>query len=57
MKINENRERIYIVGFGKDINITAFEYPKPSKKKVKFADIKEKKVPAIKSFLSTRENL
>ena len=34
--VPQNRERIYIVGFRKDIGITEFEYPKPSKKKVKF---------------------
>lgn len=52
--VPQNRERIYIVGFRKDQGITNFEYPKPSKKKVKFADIKEKKVPPTKFFLSTQ---
>jgi DNA (cytosine-5)-methyltransferase 1 len=52
--VPQNRERIYIVGFRKDTGITKFEYPKPIKKKVKFADIKEKKVPATKYFLSTQ---
>lgn len=52
--VPQNRERIFIVGFRKDQNITSFEYPKPSNKKVKFADIKEKKVPPTKYFLSTQ---
>jgi DNA (cytosine-5)-methyltransferase 1 len=52
--VPQNRERIYIVGFRKDTGATEFEYPKSIKKKVKFADIKEKKVPATKYFLSTQ---
>jgi DNA (cytosine-5)-methyltransferase 1 len=52
--VPQNRERIYIVGFRKDIGITKFEYPKPTKRKIKFADIKEKTVPATKYYLSTQ---
>ena len=52
--VPQQRERIYIVGFRKDQGITEFEYPKPLKLKVKFADVKEKKVPATKYFLSTQ---
>ena len=52
--VPQNRERIYIVGFRKDQGVKAFEYPKPLKKKVKFLDVKEKKVPATKYFLSTQ---
>ena len=52
--VPQQRERIYIVGFRKDQGITEFEYPKPLKKKMKFADVKEKKVPATKYFLSTQ---
>lgn len=52
--VPQNRERIYIVGFHKDTGITEFNYPKPTEKKVKFADIKEKKVPATKYFISTQ---
>jgi DNA (cytosine-5)-methyltransferase 1 len=52
--VPQQRERIYIVGFRKDQGITEFEYPKPLKKKIKFADVKEKKVPATKYFLSTQ---
>ena len=42
------------MGFRNDQGIKKFEYPKPSGKKVKFADIKEKKVPETKFFLSTQ---
>ena len=52
--VPQQRERIYIVGFRKDQGVTEFEYPKPLKKKVKFVDVKEKKVPATKYFLSTQ---
>jgi DNA (cytosine-5)-methyltransferase 1 len=52
--VPQHRERIYIVGFRKDQGITEFDYPKPLEKKVKFADVKEKKVPATKYFLSTQ---
>ncbi len=52
--VPQHRERIYIVGFRKETGVTAFEYPKPTNKKIRFADIKEKKVPATKYFLSTQ---
>lgn len=52
--VPQNRERIYIVGFHKDTGINEFNYPKPLNKKVTFADIKEKEVPATKYFLSTQ---
>lgn len=52
--VPQNRERIFIVGFRKDQGISEFEYPKPLNKKVKFSDIKEKKVPPTKFFLSTQ---
>ncbi len=52
--VPQNRERIYIVGFRKDTRITEFEYPKSINKKVKFADIKEKKVVPTKYYLSTQ---
>jgi DNA (cytosine-5)-methyltransferase 1 len=52
--VPQNRERIYIVGFHPSTNVTEFSYPKPLDKKVTFADIKEKEVPATKYFLSTQ---
>jgi DNA (cytosine-5)-methyltransferase 1 len=52
--VPQNRERIYIVGFRKDLGIDSFEYPKPGNKKVVFSEIKEKDVPPTKYFLSTQ---
>jgi DNA (cytosine-5)-methyltransferase 1 len=52
--VPQNRERIFIVGFHKDTNVSSFEYPKPIGKKVKFSDVKEKKVPPTKFYLSTQ---
>lgn len=52
--VPQNRERIYIVGFHPSTNVMEFNYPKPLDKKVTFADIKEKEVPATKYFLSTQ---
>lgn len=52
--VPQNRERIYIVGFRKDLNISEFKYPKPIDKTVQFADVKESKVPETKFFISTQ---
>jgi len=52
--VPQNRERIYIVGFRKDIGVTEFEYPKSTNKKVSFSQIKEQNVPPTKYFLSTQ---
>ncbi|MEZ4852696.1 DNA cytosine methyltransferase [Flavobacterium sp.] len=50
----QNRERIYIVGFRKDLQISDFEYPKPIDKTVSFSDVKEKDVVETKYYLSTQ---
>lgn len=50
--VPQNRERIFIVGFRKDQNITEFKYPEPTGKKVTFADIKEEKEVSVKYYLS-----
>jgi len=52
--VPQNRERIYIVGFRKDLNISDFKYPEPTGEKVTFGDIKEKKVVRTKYYLSTQ---
>ncbi|MFZ4107267.1 DNA cytosine methyltransferase [Flavobacterium sp.] len=52
--VPQNRERIHIVGFRKDLKITKFDYPKASKKKVTFANVKEKKVVPTRYYLSTQ---
>jgi DNA (cytosine-5)-methyltransferase 1 len=50
--VAQNRERIYIVGFRKDLGIMNFEYPKPSNELVSFRDIKEEKTVSVKYYLS-----
>jgi DNA (cytosine-5)-methyltransferase 1 len=50
--VPQNRERIYIVGFRKDLGIHDFEYPKPLNKPVAFADIKEEQTVSVKYYLS-----
>lgn len=52
--VPQNRERIYIVGFRRDLKIDSFKYPKPTGKEVSFADIKEKKVVPTKYYLSAQ---
>lgn len=50
--VPQNRERIFIVGFRKDLGITEFEYPKPTKKEVILSDILEEKEVSVKYYLS-----
>ena len=55
--VPQHRERIYIVGFRKDlhINISDFKYPEPQtvgENKPKFRDVMEKDVPSVKYYLS-----
>ncbi len=52
--VPQNRERIYIVGFHPNTGVINFNYPEPLDKKVTFADVKEKKVPPTKYYLSTQ---
>lgn len=52
--VPQNRERIYIVGFRKDLGINIFSYPKAINKVVRFADVKEKLVVPTKYYLSTQ---
>jgi DNA (cytosine-5)-methyltransferase 1 len=52
----QNRERIFIVGFKREgqTEINKFKYPAPSGEIVKFGQIKEKKAPSIKYYLSAK---
>lgn len=52
--VPQHRERIYIVGFRKDQNITEFTYPQPTDTSKTFADVKEKEVVSTKYYLSTQ---
>ncbi len=52
--VPQQRERIYIVGFRKDLDISEFEYPKPINKKVSFLQVKEHSVVPTKYYLSTQ---
>ncbi|RYU89515.1 DNA cytosine methyltransferase [Mucilaginibacter terrigena] len=52
--VPQNRERIFIVGFRKDLNITEFQYPEPFDAKKVLEDIKEQNVVSSKYYLSTQ---
>lgn len=50
--VPQNRERIYIVGFRRDLGVKSFDYPIPLISKVSFSDIKEKDTVSAKYYLS-----
>lgn len=50
--VPQNRERIFIVGFRRDLGIKSFEYPKPIMKTVTFEDIRETNPVSVKYYLS-----
>ena len=52
--VPQNRERIFIVGFRKDLGIIDFEYPKLLKKSPVIDDILEKDEVSVKYYLSTQ---
>jgi DNA (cytosine-5)-methyltransferase 1 len=52
--VPQNRERIYIIGFRKDIDPKTFSYPEKSEIKTTFKDVKEKQPVSSKFFLSAR---
>lgn len=51
--VPQNRERIFIVGFRKDLGIDEFKYPEPTNKDVVLKDILEKEEVSVKYYLST----
>lgn len=52
--VPQNRERIFIVGFRRDLGINDFEYPEPFNETVAFEDVKEEKPVSVKYYLSTQ---
>lgn len=50
--VPQNRERIFIVGFRKDLGIESFKYPEPLNKTITFEDIKEENTVSVKYYLS-----
>jgi len=52
--VPQNRERIFIVGFRKDLEITDFKYPKSTDKSKILEDILEKEEVSVKYYLSNR---
>lgn len=52
--VPQNRERVFIVGFRKDLGVSSFEYPEKTNEPVAFADVKEKKEVSVKYYLSTQ---
>lgn len=52
--VPQHRERVYIVGFRKDMNVDEFTYPTPTDKTKTFADVKEENTVSVKYYLSTQ---
>lgn len=52
--VPQNRERIFIVGFRKDLNINSFEYPQKLEISPCIDDILEKNEVSVKYYLSTQ---
>lgn len=52
--VPQNRERIYIIGFRKDLGITSFEYPESISDNPKFIDVREEEVVPTKYYISTQ---
>lgn len=52
--VPQNRERIFIVGFRKDLEIDEFQYPKPMEQKFFIKDIIEQNEVSVKYYLSTQ---
>lgn len=51
--VPQNRERIFIVGFRKDLGINEFQYPEPTDTTATLEDILEEEEVSVKYYLST----
>ncbi len=51
--VPQNRERIFIVGFRKDLGIKSFQYPKATNKNKVLEDVLEQEEVSVKYYLST----
>lgn len=52
--VPQHRERIYIVGFRKDIHTDGFKYPEPTDKTKRWLDVREENPVSVKYYLSTQ---
>ena len=52
--VPQQRERIYIVGFRKDLNIDSFDFPRPNNIKRTFIDIREKEKVDSKYYITEK---
>lgn len=52
--VPQNRERIFIVGFRKDLGVDDFKYPESREEEVILDDILEEKEVSVKYYLSTQ---
>lgn len=52
--VPQNRERIFIVGFRRDLGIDQFEYPEPLEEPVSIEEILEEGEVSVKYYLSTQ---
>ena len=52
--VPQHRERIYIVGFRKDIHTDGFSYPKPTDTTKRWIDVREENPVSVKYYLSTQ---
>lgn len=52
--VPQNRERLFIVGFRRDLNIKHFTYPIPINKSYRFLNVKEEKPVPTRYYLSSQ---